>query len=137
LPLFISSCNNQSAVNLNNNQVANQIVNQNSLTEPAAVNAVLPTNTDTPAVTTPAEVTLAGFAFKPRTLTIKKGTTVTWTNQDLVTHTVTADADSALNFSSPSLSRGDTYQLTFNSLGTFNYHCSPHPQMKAQIIVIE
>jgi plastocyanin len=60
------------------------------------------------------------------------GTTVTWTNNDSVTHTVTADAGA---FDSGALSPGHTYSFTFRTSGTYSYHCSIHRSMTATIIV--
>ncbi len=78
------------------------------------------------------KVSISGFAFNPATVTIKVGQTVTWTNQDTVAHNVVADDNS---WSSPSISQGATYSHTFTSAGTFAYHCSIHPFMKATVIV--
>jgi amicyanin len=78
-------------------------------------------------------ITISGFAFSPSTLTIKKGDTVTWTNQDSTPHTIVSDSGNEI--SSVSLLKGNTYSHTFNSAGTFDYHCSIHPSMKAKIIV--
>lgn len=76
-------------------------------------------------------VTIKNFSFNPQTLTVPKGTKVTWTNEDSVTHTVTSQG----NFASNSLSPGDTFSFVFNDAGTFNYNCSIHPTMKGVIIV--
>ena len=81
------------------------------------------------------KVSIKGFAYSPTTLAVKKGTTVTWTNEDTATHTVTSDSGSELQ--SKSLSKGDTFSHTFSASGTFDYHCAPHPSMKASIIVTE
>lgn len=81
------------------------------------------------------QVTIASFKFAPATLTVKKGTTVTWTNQDSVGHTVTSDAGSELD--SELLEKGASYSHTFDTVGTFAYHCTPHPNMKATVVVIE
>lgn len=78
-------------------------------------------------------VTIANFAFSPQTITVKKGSTITWTNQDSVGHTVTSDTGSELD--SPLLSKGQSYSKTFNEVGTFNYHCTPHPNMKGIVVV--
>jgi plastocyanin len=77
-------------------------------------------------------VTIASFAFGPASLTVKVGTTVTWTNNDSVTHTVTADAGA---FASGPLAPGQSFQFTFRKAGTYTYHCSIHPTMTATIIV--
>ena len=79
-------------------------------------------------------VNIENFAFSPGTLTIKVGQTVTWTNKDSTSHTVTSDSGNELI--SSTLSNSQTYTHTFNSVGTFNYHCSIHTSMKASIIVI-
>ncbi|HEY1025348.1 MAG TPA: plastocyanin/azurin family copper-binding protein [Sphingobacteriaceae bacterium] len=94
---------------------------------------------DTPQPSTPppggssgTAVTIQGMAFSPSSLTVTTGTTVTWTNRDNVAHTVTADDNS---FSSPLINNGGTYSRTFNTAGTFPYHCTPHPEMRATITV--
>ncbi|GAA3036986.1 plastocyanin [Streptomyces olivoverticillatus] len=78
-------------------------------------------------------VTIAGFAFAPSTLTISRGTTVTWTNDDSAPHTVTSSASGPLH--SSTLHRGDTYSYTFNSTGTFGYYCMIHPDMHGTVVV--
>lgn len=78
-------------------------------------------------------VEISNFAFSPATLTIKAGDTVVWTNQDSVSHTVTSDSGSELG--SSTLGNGQTYSRTFNTAGTYSYHCSIHTYMKAKIIV--
>jgi plastocyanin len=89
----------------------------------------------TQAATTPeaegASVEIKDFAFEPKTVTIKVGQTVTWTNQDSTTHTVTGDG----GIDSDGLSKGKSYSKTFDTEGAFDYHCSPHPQMTGQVIV--
>jgi plastocyanin len=106
-------------------------------TTPAATPTPTPlvTPTTTPA-TTPtaglANVEISGFAFVPSTLTVSVGTTVTWTNKDSVTHTVTSNDNL---FNSGNLANGATFQHTFNQKGTFQYHCSIHTSMTAKVIV--
>jgi plastocyanin len=78
------------------------------------------------------QVAIANFAFSPATLTVASGTTVTWTNQDDMVHTVTA-ADRA--FSSTGLETGGTYAHTFTAPGTYTYFCALHPRMTATVIV--
>ena len=92
--------------------------------------------TPSPATSSPPasgnSVTLANFAFLPATLTVKVGTTVTWTNKDSVAHTVTSDSSA---FDSGNLTPNATYTFVFTKAGTFGYHCSIHPSMKATVIV--
>ena len=78
-------------------------------------------------------VKIKNFAFQPSTLTIQKGTTVTWVNEDSVAHTVTSD-DGKFP-SSGDLNKADAYQYQFNTPGSYDYHCSPHPFMKGKINV--
>jgi amicyanin len=78
-------------------------------------------------------IEIKNFAFSPSTLTIKTGETVTWTNDDSTTHTITSDTGSELG--SGSISTGQTYSHTFNTAGTFDYHCSIHTSMKGKVIV--
>lgn len=78
-------------------------------------------------------VEIKNFAFAPSTLNVKVGDTVTWTNMDSASHTVTSDSGGEL--ASSSLSRGGTYSHTFTQAGTFEYHCSFHSGMSGKVIV--
>lgn len=82
------------------------------------------------------KVTIANFAFSPASITVKKGTTVTWTNQDSATHTVT-EMDGQDGPKSGDLSQGQTFTFTYNTAGTFKYHCSIHPNMTGTVTVTE
>ena len=77
-------------------------------------------------------VTIKDFQFTPAAVTIKVGGAVTWTNDGPSTHDVTADDGS---ITSGSLATGKTYSHTFDTAGTFAYHCGIHPNMKAQVVV--
>ena len=79
------------------------------------------------------DIKIGGFAFSPSELKIQPGDTVIWTNNDLMSHTITSDSGTEL--SSSSIGNGKTYSHTFNTIGTYSYHCSIHPSMKGQIIV--
>src|SRR5687767_4517331 len=68
-------------------------------------------------------VAMQNDIFSPGSLTVAKGTTVTWTNNDYTTHTVTADDNS---FNSGDITAGRSFTKTFNSTGTFPYHCIYH-----------
>jgi plastocyanin len=59
------------------------------------------------------------------------GTTVTWTNQDKVTHSVTANTHIFNTFIGP----GETVSFTFTTAGTYQYYCAPHPDMTGTIVV--
>lgn len=102
-------------------------------TVPTSVPSSAPTSAATSVPrTAPNNIAIAGFAFNPKTLTVKVGTKIIWTNDDPSIHTVTAD-DGA--FSSGSLPPGGTFSFTFTKAGTYSYHCKIHATMKATIIV--
>lgn len=79
-------------------------------------------------------VTIQNFTYNPTPLVVKKGTTVRWTNNDSMDHTVTRDG--AKGPFSGLLDQGESYSYTFNTVGTFPYHCMPHPDMKGTVQVI-
>ena len=78
------------------------------------------------------DVTIQNFAFSPNSITISPGDTVTWTNNDAVSHRVTADDGS---WASSVLGPGQSYTHQFNSAGSVPYHCSIHPSMTATVQV--
>ena len=81
-------------------------------------------------------VKISDFAFTPVNIKIKKGDTVTWTNEDNVEHTIT-ESDDRDGPKSDELQKGDTYTFTFNDVGTFKYKCSLHPAMTGTVTVEE
>ena len=84
------------------------------------------------AVAADQSVSISGFAFNPATVTVNVGDSVTWTNNDDVPHTATADNGS---FNTGQLGSGDSDSVTFKSAGTFAYHCSVHPSMNGTVVV--
>lgn len=78
-------------------------------------------------------VAIQNFAFAPGTVTVKAGTTVTWTNQDQEPHTVTSVSGDELK--SPALNTGQTFKHTFATPGHFEYLCTIHPFMTATVVV--
>ncbi|HEV2160778.1 MAG TPA: cupredoxin family copper-binding protein [Stellaceae bacterium] len=82
----------------------------------------------------PNQVVINNFAFGPTTLTVKRGTTVTWINKDGDAHTVTAAGTKPLFGSNP-LDTGDSFSFTFNAPGTYAYFCKIHPTMKGVVVV--
>ena len=79
-----------------------------------------------------AQVVMKNFAFAPASVTIKAGDSVTWTNQDGTTHTVNGDNG---EFTSGNIASGATFTFKFDKAGTYSYHCSIHPTMKATVVV--
>lgn len=89
-----------------------------------------PTTGTTTAAGTP--LTIKGFAFSPKLLTVKVGTTVTATNQDSAPHTWTSGPAS---FDSKNLDQGKSFSFTFKTPGTFTYVCTYHKQMVGTVVV--
>jgi len=79
-----------------------------------------------------AAVSIGNFTFKAPVVTVKAGTTVTWTNGDDIPHTVVSK-DGV--FRSKVLDTGDRFSFTFAKAGQFGYFCSLHPHMTGTIIV--
>jgi plastocyanin len=82
----------------------------------------------------PGRVVIDNFAFAPSALTVTRGTTVTWTNQDDEPHTVTSDGDEKL-LKSPALDTDDSFTFTFDKAGTYKYFCTIHPRMQGTVTV--
>ena len=78
------------------------------------------------------QIVIENFSFKPATVTVKAGTTVTWVNRDNEPHTV---SDSDKLFKSGAMDTDEQFSYTFAAPGTYNYFCAIHPRMTGQIIV--
>jgi plastocyanin len=77
-----------------------------------------------------ARVKIRGFAFRPATITISRGGVVRWKNRDSVTHTSTGSS-----WDSGRIAPGDVFRHRFRRSGTFDYHCTIHPNMTGTVIV--
>lgn len=109
------------------------LVSVTPLTATAATPAMSPSAGPAAApAAAPLAVSIAGFAFAPATLHVPVGGSVTWTNNDAVTHTVTPDAG---GIDAHELAPGAGFTQTFTSPGTYSYHCAIHPFMKGSIVV--
>ena len=71
--------------------------------------------------------------FDPPDAAIEPGSTITWTNNGAVPHTVTA-ADGS--FDSGVLNPGDSYTVAFDGQGTITYFCAIHPEMRGSVTVV-
>ena len=98
----------------------------------AAMMATVPVTAKSVPTPAAASVTISNFTFKSPVLTVKPGTTVTWTNGDDIPHTVVS-RDGI--FKSKVLDSGDKFSFTFAKPGQFGYFCSIHPHMTGTIIV--
>src|SRR5947209_8120656 len=79
-----------------------------------------------------AQVIMNGIRFQPPELTVRAGETVEWKNEDIVSHTVTADDGS---FDSGLIPPGGTWKMTVKNAGPLEYHCRPHPNMTAKLVM--
>ena len=79
-----------------------------------------------------ASVTMDHNTFIPNEITVAPGTTVTWTNNETMPHTV---VDQNKGFRSKTIVKDGTFSFTFTTAGDYNYLCSIHPNMKGTIIV--
>lgn len=77
-------------------------------------------------------IDIRDFAFSPRTVEIRVGDTVRWTNRDSVAHTATARNGS---FDTGLLSEGESGSVRFTAAGTYRYVCTPHPDMTGTVVV--
>lgn len=91
-----------------------------------------PATPTTPVTQGPNEVWVQGFSFNPATITVKVGTTVSWTNKDNDQHDVTSDTGI---FSRQIILGGPSFNYTFDKPGTYNYVCGVHPGMTGKVIV--
>jgi plastocyanin len=85
--------------------------------------------------TGPTDATAAemrGMTFAPSRLEVTAGTTIRWTNNDQLVHTITADDGS---WDSGPIEPGQTWSRTFAQPGEYAVHCTPHPFMKAVVVV--
>ena len=85
------------------------------------------------------QATIKDFLYQPPTVAGAPGTKVTWTQQDIIAHTVTSGAPGQTNAGSDfdkTLSNvGDTYTFDFTQAGTFAYFCRFHPQMIGSVVI--
>jgi plastocyanin len=78
------------------------------------------------------EVNIDNFAFTPKELTVKAGTTIVFRNRDDIPHSV---AGSKGEFHSKALDTDDSFSFTFTKAGTYDYSCGLHPRMQGRIVV--
>ena len=78
-------------------------------------------------------VTIADYLYKPADITVPKGTTVKFTNEDSTPHTATSREAGV--FESGSIETGKSAGVTLERTGSFAYYCLFHPFMKGTITV--
>ena len=105
--------------------------------DPAEVEQTVEDAPDDDAGATGDAVALRNINFEPADLDVAVGTTVTFTNEDIVRHTVTAGSPDEVGdaFDEELDSEGDTTTITFDEPGTIDYFCRLHPAMTGTITV--
>jgi plastocyanin len=78
-------------------------------------------------------VNIINFAFQPPSVTITQNDSVVWTQKDTTSHTSTSDTAGV--WDSGLLTINQTFSNTFSATGSFPYHCTVHPFMKASVTV--
>lgn len=81
----------------------------------------------------PGIVSIAEFLFGPEKAAVKSGETITWTNTDDSPHQVTVQGETTLR--TPVLLKGQSTAILFNQVGSYDYICGLHPNMKGRIEV--
>ena len=95
-------------------------------------------------------IKLSRLMFMPATTEIKVGTTLTWTNDEPISHTVTSGAATGIDASTSLRSgekpdgvydeqlakKGDTFSYTYDQAGTYPYYCDIHKGMNGEIVVV-
>lgn len=109
---------------------------QENVASPAAVATPLPTSVlpseEATLSAQRVEVMISNLSFQPASITVGRGSTIVWRNQDTVAHTVIAEDGS---FSSGTIVTGDTFEQRFEKVKTYTYSCGIYPEMKGTIIV--
>jgi len=82
-------------------------------------------------------IIISGYSFNPASLTVGRGTIVTWINRDFVAHTVTSGTEQNPTnlFDSHELSHMQSFSYTFTTPGVYQYYCDIHPGMVGTITV--
>lgn len=80
-------------------------------------------------------VRILNFVFEPNSLTVKAGTTVTWTNEDTAVHSI-KDTSPLATPVSQDLGKGTTFTITYAQPGSYSYICGIHQYMTGAVQVV-
>lgn len=84
-----------------------------------------------------AVIDIADFKYKPVSVSVKKGGSITWTNTDAAPHTATAEDGAPAEFDTDRLRKGDSKTIKLTTPGTYSYYCVYHPFMKGKLVVTD
>ena len=84
-----------------------------------------------------ANVTIKLFQYQPGRIQVRPGTTVTWLNEDEISHTVTAATEEGKGggFDASLDGKGKSFSFTFSQPGVYSYYCDRHEHMRGEIEV--
>ena len=80
-------------------------------------------------------VEVAKFKYVPKTVEVRTGGTVTWTNRDSAPHTSTSDDGAMEDFDTRRYDGGERARVRFDQPGRFAYYCRFHPFMTGTVEV--
>lgn len=81
------------------------------------------------------QVEIRAMQYVPASLTVEVGDTITWTNIDVLPHTVTSGIPSPAAFDSKEVAAKQRWSITVSASGNYNYVCTYHPTMKGAFSV--
>ena len=127
LVLALSSCGNGSSTNYGDNSGTSM---------PPAVSTVQIVACPASGTT---DVSIAGITagFSPASVTVAPDTTIKWTNNDAMTHTVTSTSVPSGGTFDAAVVAGASICMKFTTAGTFNYHCSIHPATMIGVVSVQ
>ncbi len=86
-------------------------------------------------------VAISDLTFDPADIIIKKGTTVTWRNDEDVVHAIASDPTETRTYfpsmNSKELEKGEAFSFRFDAPGYYSYHCAEHPDAMFGTIIVE
>ncbi|WP_293387490.1 OmpA family protein [Nevskia sp.] len=91
---------------------------------------IAPSAAPVAAASATAAVSIIDYEYSPKTVTVLAGGTVTWTNNDRVTHTVTFSGEDI------KIKQGESFTKSYPAAGTFEYKCGIHPTMFGTVVVV-
>src|SRR5215467_13581844 len=82
--------------------------------------------------TTTSKISITSTGYSPASVSVTSGSTVTWTNNDNMSHAITT-AEGSIN--SGDIAPGSSYSKTFTTAGTYNYYDTHNINMTGVLIV--
>ncbi len=129
-PLLVAGCTSTSNPSPS---PSTAIVSATTTTATSNVGTSTATSSPSPSASAGSQtVVIQGLSFQPASLTIQKGASVTWRNDDSVSHQIVSNTNA---FSSSVLNAGGSYTHVFDQAGSYPYHCGIHPFMTGTITV--